>query len=84
MAVKFTKSAAHYTDAAKDEIEIMGALKSDEPGAAYLCSLLDSFALNGPHGRHLALVFPVLGMNLWDLVEQFAPHGLRCGRRGHF
>ncbi len=78
VAVKFIKSAAHYTDAAKDEIEIMGSLKSEESAAAYLCSLLDSFALHGPNGRHLALVFPVLGMNLWDLVEQYAPHGLRC------
>lgn len=76
VAVKFVKSASHYTDAAKDEIEIMGCLRSAEEGTQYVCSLLDHFALNGPNGRHLALVFPVLGINLWDLLEQYAPDGL--------
>lgn len=79
VAVKFVKSATHYTEAARDEIEIMGTLKEHREefsGSEYLCQLLDNFALTGPNGRHLALVFPVLGMNLWDLIERFAPNGL--------
>lgn len=76
VAVKFIKSAAHYMDAARDEVAIMESLKSADTSAQYVCELLDSFALTGPNGRHLALVFPVLGMNLWDLIEQFAPEGL--------
>lgn len=74
VAVKVVKSATHYMEAARDEIDIMTTLGSDCP---FLCSLLDHFDTVGPNGKHACLVFPVLGINLWDLLDQFAPAGLR-------
>jgi serine/threonine-protein kinase SRPK3 len=38
---------------------------------------LDHFDISGPNGKHACLVFPVLGINLWDLLDQYAPEGLR-------
>ena len=74
VALKFVKSASHYMDAARDEIAIMNKLGSESP---HLCSLLHHFNVFGPYGKHACLVFPVLGMNLWDVIDEFCQTGLR-------
>ena len=74
VALKFVKSASHYMDAARDEIEIMTRLGDGSP---HLCSLLNHFDIFGPMGKHAVLVFPVLGVNLWDLIDEYSPNGLR-------
>lgn len=58
------KSAEHYTEAARDEIELLAALASkagsDPSGAAACVRFLDSFDHRGPHGKHVCMVFEVL------------------------
>ena len=57
------KSADHYTEAARDEIELLAAIagSADQTpaGAAACVWLLDSFEHRGPHGRHICMVFEV-------------------------
>lgn len=57
------KSADHYTEAARDEIDLLAAIagRSDAApqGAAACVRLLDSFDHRGPHGRHVCMVFEV-------------------------
>ena len=50
-ALKVQRSAQHYTEAAKDEIEILKQLKSADPsGAEFVVQLLDNFVHTGPNG----------------------------------
>ena len=57
------KSAEHYTEAARDEIQLLVAVASkaaaNPSGAAACVRLLDSFDHRGPHGRHVCMVFEV-------------------------
>jgi serine/threonine-protein kinase SRPK3 len=52
VALKIQKSASQYMDAAKDEIELLGCLKSKDPlGESFVVQLLDHFFIYGPHGK---------------------------------
>ena len=123
-AMKVVKSAAHYTEAARDEITLLSQITDSDPGASeprccpmppasrlrpnakpiiplyarrstrvltpfplmlafppthtpcaddqhYCCRMIDWFEHSGPHGRHVCMVFEVLGDNLLTLI--------RCG-----
>eukprot|EP01047_Picozoa_sp_COSAG01_P046988 COSAG01_NODE_4450_length_5008_cov_2.475657_6_plen_67_part_01 len=64
------KSASHYTDAAKDEIEILHQLKTSDPARAHhAVQLLDNFCHTGPHGTHVCMVFEMMGQNLLSLIK---------------
>ena len=62
------KSAEHYTEAARDEIELLAAVagraNASPSGAAACVKLLDSFDHRGPHGRHVCMVFEVPSASL--------------------
>eukprot|EP00179_Madagascaria_erythrocladioides_P014182 CAMPEP_0198368638 /NCGR_PEP_ID=MMETSP1450-20131203/155802_1 /TAXON_ID=753684 ORGANISM="Madagascaria erythrocladiodes, Strain CCMP3234" /NCGR_SAMPLE_ID=MMETSP1450 /ASSEMBLY_ACC=CAM_ASM_001115 /LENGTH=505 /DNA_ID=CAMNT_0044076147 /DNA_START=8 /DNA_END=1525 /DNA_ORIENTATION=+ len=76
VAVKVQKSADHYAEAARDEIKLLEALKRHDPtGARSVVSLVDHFEHLGPNGRHVCLVFEVLGKSLLSLIK-------RCNYRG--
>lgn len=71
------KSAPHYTDAARDEITLLSQIRDGDPAAErHCCRLLDSFDHAGPHGRHVCMVFEVLGDNLLALIKAYDYRGV--------
>eukprot|EP01043_Picozoa_sp_COSAG02_P028359 COSAG02_NODE_1715_length_11211_cov_8.483801_6_plen_328_part_00 len=76
-ALKVQRSAQHYTEAAKDEIEILKLLRSADPsGAQYVVQLVDSFTHDGPNGTHVCMVFEMMGQNLLSLIKYFQYGGI--------
>ncbi|KAJ1789937.1 serine/threonine protein kinase, CMGC [Coemansia sp. RSA 2523] len=72
VALKIVKSAAHYTEAALDEIELCTrtvSVKEPHVGRDFVAKMLDSFEHSGPNGRHVCMVFEVLGENLLSLLR---------------
>jgi len=53
VALKIQKSAAHYLDAAKDEIQLLSAakLKSKHQPENYVVQMLDSFIVSASNGK---------------------------------
>lgn len=86
-ALKIQKSSGSYTEAARDEIEILKQLRrgddderndngDDEEddrcsGSAQVVRLYDSFTHEGPNGTHVCMVFDVLGDNLLTLIKRY-------------
>ncbi|KAK9852127.1 hypothetical protein WJX84_008536 [Apatococcus fuscideae] len=76
-ALKVQKSAQHYTDAARDEIKLLSMIRQGDEADDYNCvRLLDCFDHIGPHGRHVCLVFEVLGDNLLALIKHYDYRGI--------
>lgn len=81
LALKVQKSASHYAEAARDEIELLGQVARgwgpDRPPETLPVVLLeDSFEHSGPNGRHVCMVFERLGDNLLELIKRFEYRGL--------
>ena len=71
------KSAQHYTDAARDEVKLLSMVRQGDEADDYNCvRLLDCFDHVGPHGRHVCLVFEVLGDNLLALIKHYDYRGI--------
>lgn len=71
VALKVVKSAAHYTEAALDEVKLLQCVASNDPdGKSFVVRLLDDFTHSGPNGNHVVMVFEVLGRNILDLIEK--------------
>lgn len=71
------KSAQHYSEAARDEITLLSQIRAGDPdNAKHCCRLLDSFEHSGPHGRHVCMVFEVLGDNLLALIKAYNYKGI--------
>ncbi|KAM3434141.1 hypothetical protein MY4824_005600 [Beauveria thailandica] len=67
VALKVLRGECYYT--AKDiyEREILRHLREGKPtmaGYPFLCHLLDDFEINGPNGKHVCLIFPLMGETL--------------------
>lgn len=76
-AMKVQKSAQHYTEAARDEITLLTQIKGGDPSdEKHCCRLLDWFEHSGPHGRHICMVFEVLGDNLLALIKKYDYKGI--------
>ncbi|KXZ45785.1 hypothetical protein GPECTOR_50g578 [Gonium pectorale] len=76
-ALKVQKSAQHYTEAARDEITLLSQLRDGDPDNDKMCvRLYDSFEHSGPNGRHVCLVFEVLGDNLLALIKRYDYKGI--------
>eukprot|EP00923_Selenidium_pygospionis_P028222 GHVN01050839.1.p1 GENE.GHVN01050839.1~~GHVN01050839.1.p1 ORF type:complete len:979 (+),score=221.71 GHVN01050839.1:2704-5640(+) len=91
VAIKFQKSAAHYVEAAFDEIDILNSAKNNglTPGwqshfQEYAAKIGDRYPSDngvvefrehfehvGPNGRHVCMVFQVMGPNLLSLIKRF-------------
>ena len=68
------KSAAHYTDAARDEITLLSQIREGDPADERACvRLLDSFEHSGPHGRHVCMVFEVCAVPLFPVLPGHMP-----------
>jgi serine/threonine protein kinase len=82
VALKISKSALFYSDAAASEMSIL--LHISELSKAnllnvqksFIVSVLNSFSHRGPNGRHLVLVFEILGMNLLEAIKIYEYKGL--------
>ncbi|ABO98079.1 predicted protein [Ostreococcus lucimarinus CCE9901] len=74
-ALKIQKSSGSYTEAARDEIEILKQVKEGDTGdgdeATNVVCLYDSFTHEGPNGTHVCMVFDVLGDNLLTLIKRY-------------
>jgi serine/threonine-protein kinase SRPK3 len=76
-ALKIQKSATHYTEAARDEIDMLTEIRDgDIADSKCCCRLLDTFEHLGPHGRHVCMVFEVLGDNLLALIKHYRYQGI--------
>lgn len=76
-ALKVQKSAPHYAEAARDEVELLSQVAEGDPGDERHCvRLLDWFEHAGPHGTHVCMVFEVLGDNLLSLIKAFRYRGV--------
>jgi len=79
-ALKVVKSAQHYTAAARDEVSILSHIRrEDETDSKHCCRMTDSFEHQGPHGRHVCMVFEVLGDNLLGLIRHYDHEGIPLG-----
>jgi len=81
VALKVVKSAQHYTEAAMDEIDILSKVADGtgpelEVGKSRIVQLVDHFNHSGPHGKHVCMVFEVLGKNLLHEIKKSDYQGL--------
>ncbi|KAG6597797.1 CMGC/SRPK protein kinase [Phytophthora cinnamomi] len=85
VAMKVQKSARHYTEAAKDEIELLEctvhAARSEyksmeQQEAIKVVRLVDSFEHKGPNGVHVCMVFEMMGDNLLTLIKYYNYRGV--------
>ncbi|XP_062117467.1 uncharacterized protein LOC133831246 [Humulus lupulus] len=77
VALKVQKSAAHYTEAAMDEISILKQIAEGDPeDKKCVVKLLDHFKHSGPNGQHVCMVFEYLGDNLLTLIKYSDYSGL--------
>lgn len=79
VALKVVRSASHYTETALDEIKLLQKIveaNPNHPGRAHVVSLLDSFEHVGPNGKHVCMVFEVLGENLLGLIKKWQHRGI--------
>ncbi|KAJ8614133.1 hypothetical protein CTAYLR_004642 [Chrysophaeum taylorii] len=75
VALKVQKSASHYTDAALDEIDLL--LHAGRAGGnERVVKLLDHFEHDGPNGRHVCMIFEMLGANLLSVIRKSEYRGL--------
>lgn len=77
-AIKVVKSADHFTETARDEIELLHAISVTHwhPLRDRIVQLTDHFNVSGSHGTHLCLVFEILGDNLLKLIQRSRYNGL--------
>merc|ERR1719204_554304 len=77
VALKIQKSAPHYLDAAKDEVQLLNAAKRKSNAEEnYVAQMFDSFIVSASNGKHVVFVFEVLGQNLLDLIKSYNYRGL--------
>lgn len=70
-AMKVQRSAPAYSDAAADELLLLGKVATSLQND-YVVLLFDHFKVMGPHGVHCCMVFELLGENLLTLLKYFA------------
>jgi len=71
VALKLVKSASLFTETALDEIKLLKAVRDSDPNDPKrnkLVQLLNDFKISGVNGRHVCMVFEVLGHNLLKLI----------------
>lgn len=78
VALKVVKSSPHYTEAAEDEIRLLDCVveKSVDNENSPVVRLLDHFYVRGPNGKHVCMVFEVLGANLLKVIKRYDYMGL--------
>ncbi|KAG5179961.1 serine threonine protein kinase [Tribonema minus] len=76
------KSAEHYTEAARDEVDLLQTVRSKAESLAQLAvdphvvQLVDCFDHVGPNGTHVCMVFEMLGCNLLSVIKRYDYRGI--------
>ena len=78
VALKVQKSAKRYSDAAKDEVELLRQVARSDPGPLghHVVLMHDNFIHRGVNGMHHVMTFEVLGDNLLSLIKATRYKGL--------
>ncbi|KAI8064232.1 kinase-like domain-containing protein [Gongronella butleri] len=79
VAVKIVKSARRFTQGAREEIALLEKIRmanADAAGYVHVAQLLDHFEHQGPHGKHVCMVFEALGESLLSLIKRFDYQGV--------
>ena len=83
VALKIQKSAATYTDAAMDEIDIVSKVqrscthpKWPNGEENHIVKISHHFLHRGPHGSHVCIAFELLGINLVHLMKFYEFKGV--------
>jgi serine/threonine protein kinase len=89
VAMKIQKSASHYREAAYDEIELLRSVKNSSTNESFLKEfttnpevssgvvlLLDHFEHTGPNGKHVCMIFEMLGENLLKVIKNYDYRGI--------
>jgi len=79
VALKVVKSAKQYTETAVDEIKLLKCIRETDPADSFrgrTVQLLDDFIIKGVHGKHVCMVFEVLGHNLLKFIIQSNYQGI--------
>lgn len=87
VALKIQKSADHYREAAYDEIKLLNCVSDAAVSVASgryssdpcVVELLDHFEHIGQYGRHVCMIFEVLGENLLSLIKKYNYRGIPIG-----
>ena len=70
LPAQVVKSAAHFTEAARDEVTLLTQIRDGDPGDSKCCvRLFDHFEHCGPNGTHVCMVFEVMGNDLLTLIR---------------
>eukprot|EP00467_Chlorarachnion_reptans_P004246 CAMPEP_0114521970 /NCGR_PEP_ID=MMETSP0109-20121206/20496_1 /TAXON_ID=29199 /ORGANISM="Chlorarachnion reptans, Strain CCCM449" /LENGTH=500 /DNA_ID=CAMNT_0001703163 /DNA_START=390 /DNA_END=1892 /DNA_ORIENTATION=+ len=77
VALKIQKSASQYTEAAEDEITLLWAARTSKGAAKkFVVNLLNHFVFHGPNGKHVCMVFEVMGKNILSLIKKYDYRGI--------
>ncbi|ETW09526.1 CMGC/SRPK protein kinase, variant [Aphanomyces invadans] len=79
VAMKVQKSASHYMEAARDEVELLECVNEAAKKfgvSPRIVKLIASFEHIGPHGTHMCMVFEMLGDNLLTLIKRYDYKGI--------
>mmetsp|Transcript_11901 Transcript_11901/g.19453 ORF Transcript_11901/g.19453 Transcript_11901/m.19453 type:complete len:551 (-) Transcript_11901:282-1934(-) len=77
VALKIQKSASQYTEAAEDEIDLLKAVNREcGVSGRYIIKLLNQFKIYGPHGKHICMVFELMGRNLLHMIKKHNYRGI--------
>lgn len=74
VAIKIVRSSANYSEAAMDEITLLEKVNSgteSHEGKKHVVQLLDHFFHEGPNGKHVCMIFEVLGENMLNLLIRY-------------
>lgn len=74
VAIKIVRSSANYSEAAMDEIKLLETVNSKDElhgGKKHIVQLLDHFVHEGPNGKHVCMIFEVLGENMLNLLVRY-------------
>ena len=74
VAIKIVRSSSNYSEAAMDEITLLEKVNSgndSHEGKKHVVQLLDHFIHEGPNGKHVCMIFEVLGENMLNLLMRY-------------
>ena len=69
VALKIMNSKVTETSREMRWYDALGECRPNSLSSHYIAQLLDHFIIDGPNGKHLALVFELLGLNVRTIVR---------------
>jgi serine/threonine-protein kinase SRPK3 len=79
VALKIVKSAANYTEAALDEVRLLEKVAEVCDRTVPIVALYDCFTVEGVNGKHVCMVFEVLGVSLLKMIRVYDHRGIPLG-----